>query len=342
MFASMETPKILISVPHAMPPDPDSADSANSATGGHPWDSFAPEAGRILASEFAKLGASVDHFESDVNRTVLDMNRTWSRTSGWRAHIRETAVLSRASAVVDVHSFPPGCACLSGLDIAIVTPGRPLTWQAELAGLLAPLARVGLVVSPCMSDVVREFESLRVPSLMLEFSEGLSIRTATALASTIATETISARIPSPACRIVDGRVACYFVDARRPMDRVRLWFPQSSGSVVAEAICTVCEKPATKLCEACACVAYCGTRCQELDWESRKHWIVCSIVTMPPPPPIEGHVGSRRSATSCACAPDFRYACSLCGLEFCRSCGDSKWRSHVAGCYEDHVGLKRK
>jgi hypothetical protein len=350
---------IIITVPHAQQPVGGDRDR-------HLYDFVASEFAGQLRTAIVGRGINATVNEFHVSRDVVDGNRAWARHHSWRETINRSVLVQKNAGrpvmVIDVHSYPADYVGFDGLDMVFVAPARPREWYGMLARILAEQhgIRVGIAVSPSMSDIVREYSCLNIPSLMIEVSEGATIDRASA-ATNLAyriSEFWAARDRDiyEACRgpllpippIDPGTHApdnlkSYFVDALSPNARVKLFF---NTVMPNDVICPYCKKQATgdapfMMCHACQSVAYCSEEHQKADWEHGRHWEICNLLD----PVLNMHEvprgragprayqvgGQHHHHTGCiGCSGVRTFHCSKCNAGFCETCvSGAPWREHV-------------
>lgn len=125
---------------------------------------MASAAARALERSLTERGHAVTTFRATVPRTVADMNRPESRGTPWRDEIDKTA----PDIFLDVHSFPG-----NGLDVYLLSLLDPLPWHVAMARALAAVSRAGIRQGSLVNDIMKRASERRIPSVLIEFSEGL-------------------------------------------------------------------------------------------------------------------------------------------------------------------------
>lgn len=347
---------VVITIPHSIAPTPENLKEANEITGYHSFDFVAEECSKQLTNNLRHLGMTVYTFPANINRVKLDLNRPWSRSQPnnvWRAKVRECVQQLVAAdcppIVIDMHSFPGVYLGFEGVDAMVLTPGHPKVVHTQII-TRANQGRLGLAVSPSMSDVAHEYESMGIPSIMFEMSEGsdntnMLMSIATAI-HTVCNEISSAQLVLPYETKPVGMFPCYYVDANNPGKRIQLYLHDQIGRDRAQ--CVMCGKPATKSCLGCNSVMFCDNiNCQDILWRESQHWISCPLLedvtacrhqhlaavklqpkTMPPEPKM---VSCRAIEINnkCSCCPNIAtHKCDLCLVLFCQQC--DAWKTHCA------------
>jgi len=359
---------IMITVPHATPPTGGDRDR-------HLYDFVASQFAGQLRNAINRTGLKPTVYEFNISRDIVDGNRTWARMDGWRTTINRN-VLAQKNAkrqvmVIDVHSYPADYIGFEGLDMVFVAPARPRQWYGLLARILTERhgIRVGIAVSPSMSDIVREYTCLNIPSLMIEVSEGTTFdreRTADSLARNIrelwerrrddfyeaCREPLLPIHPIDPDTHAPDSLKSYFVDALSPHARVKLFF---NTLMPNDVVCPYCKKQVTgdipfMICHACKAVAYCSLEHQKADWENGRHWEYCNLLD-----PVRnmhevpsGRTGSRKydvggqhhHQTGCVgCSRVRAFHCSKCNAGFCETCvSGAPWHEHVCQITSSHEG----
>jgi hypothetical protein len=175
----------VLTVPHAACPD---------LPRYHECDFAATRMARLLRLALQKKNVEVSLHEAEVPRAAVDMNRPVGRGTAWRKTVMDvaTAAAARATTVVlDVHSFPPDTpGAMGGSTLSVMTLGAPKQWQLSLIASLqqaaGPRLRVVHVEGSLLNDIMLTATERGVPSVLLEFREGLALSDAALLCLKIA------------------------------------------------------------------------------------------------------------------------------------------------------------
>jgi len=210
-------PLYVVTVPHATCP-PKRDKKAWLHTGIHACDPYGSRGCALLRRAFVEIGRVVVTTESPVPRTDVDMNRVWSRTTGWRTDLSKMLAKApdKIACLIDSHSYPADYPPWRGHDVVILTESAPETWQRQLATAAFLSGRGKNVIDITMTDIIQDAHSYGIPAVLIEFSEALSLGAMTLICERIA-DFLKDNYPLP-----------------RPKDRLRITTgtkPDSTGFV---------------------------------------------------------------------------------------------------------------
>lgn len=157
---------ILITVPHA---------KCVSTGSNHSCDTIALSRGKALEMSMQNRGINIQLCAANTNRLVMDENRDESWNDEYRINIRNIMNEQNVAMLVDVHSYPNE-GSFKGYDMYILYL-EELISSGYAYGLNKFLDekgyRVGRTRGSRVNSIMREATEMNIPSILIEFNEGM-------------------------------------------------------------------------------------------------------------------------------------------------------------------------
>lgn len=119
---------------------------------------------------------TVQYFPGTQPRFEIDLNRSGSRGTEYRATLSQSLDNYHPQLLIDIHSFPSGE--FEGVDIAVVD-NQPGTWYGrslfQTLSKLLPKSKVGYFEGSEINDIVIEARGKGIPAILVEYREDLNI-----------------------------------------------------------------------------------------------------------------------------------------------------------------------